>query len=401
MSRGAGAAEAAPGFGIGDRFERIFVIAFSIGGIAFHAVAALGFAEDGAAVSPVWAVAAAVLVLPAPLVTLVVARRGSLGAVRLVLRTHVVLFAALCAALVPAVPPGASPTTTSWLIDAVPVAMTAAAVAFPVRAVPVAVSAICLLLLVVRSATSGSPVVALEEAIDMAMVGTLFAGLAGAVLSAGRSLERATQESVLSAARAAGRAGRRSERIRVGALVHDEILSFLLNVERISQSAELSRSAARVALAHLAELRLTDPTGPTPSRALLTAAEFARAAGVRVADAAPLATLSTRLEAGAVAVPSPVADALIDATVQAARNAVQHARSGEGAPAAVRVSIVVDGRGLSLEVSDDGEGFVIAAVPHDRMGLRTSILARVSQIAGATAQIASEAGTVVRLEWRR
>ncbi|WKK70854.1 hypothetical protein Q0F99_13985 [Rathayibacter oskolensis] len=96
-----------------------------------------------------------------------------------------------------------------------------------------------------------------------------------------------------------------------------------------------------------------------------------------------------------------MADALIDATVQAARNAVQHARTAEGAPAAVRASIVVDDRGLSIEVSDDGGGFVVAAVPHDRMGLTTSILARVAQIAGATAQIAAEAGTVVRLEWRR
>ncbi|NQX16062.1 hypothetical protein [Rathayibacter sp. VKM Ac-2857] len=390
-----------PSYGIGDRFERIFVVAFSIGGIAFHAVAALGYAGTGLTISPLWAVAAAVLVLPAPLVTLVVATRGALGTVRTVLRAHVVLFAVVALALIPAVPAGSGPATTSWLIDAVPVAMTAAAVAFPARVVPFAVAAVCLLLFAVRSATSGSPVVAIEEAVDMAMIGTVFAGLAQAVLGAGRSLERATRESVFAAARAAGRSGRRSERIRVGALVHDEILSFLLNVEQISHSAERSRAAARIALAHLAELRRTDPTGPTPSRAVLTAGEFVRAASVRIAEAAPLAVLSTRIEAGAVAVPSPVADALIDATVQAARNAVQHARSTDGAPAAVRASLAVDDRGLSIEVSDDGGGFVAAAVPQNRMGLTTSILGRVTQIAGATAQIASEAGTVVRLEWHR
>ncbi|WKK70855.1 hypothetical protein Q0F99_13990 [Rathayibacter oskolensis] len=157
MSRGAAAPEDAPSYGIGDRFERIFVVAFSIGGIAFHAVAALGFAEDGGAVSPLWAVAAAVLVLPAPLVTLIVATRGSLGAVRIVLRAHVVLFAVVVLALVPAVPPGSGGAVTSWLIDAVPVAMTAAAVAFPARVVPLAVAAVCLLLFGVRAATSGSP----------------------------------------------------------------------------------------------------------------------------------------------------------------------------------------------------------------------------------------------------
>jgi hypothetical protein len=397
---GAAAAEE-PSFGIGDRFERIFVVAFSIGGIAFHAVAALGYAATALGISPLWAVAASVLVLPAPLVTLLVAMRGSLDAVRTVLRAHVVLFAVLALALIPAVPPGSGPAATSWLIDAVPVAMTAAAVAFPARLVPLAVAGVCLLLFAVRAATSGSPVVAIEEAVDMAMIGTVFAGLAQAVLGAGRSLERATRESVLAAARAAGRAGRRSERIRVGALVHDEILSFLLNVEQISHSAERSRAAARIALAHLAELRRTDPTGPTPSRAMLTAGEFVRAASVRITEAAPLAVLSTRIAAGAVAVPSPVADALIDATVQAARNAVQHARSTDGAPAAVRASLAVDERGLSIEVGDDGGGFVAAAVPQNRMGLTTSILGRVTQIAGATAQIASEAGTVVRLEWRR
>lgn len=401
MSAPAPISPAAAGFGIGARFERVFVLAFCAGGLAFHAFAALEFGDGARGVAPLWIVAAAVLLLPAPLVTLIVALTRPLRDVRRLLRAHVAVFVLATLSLIPAVEPGAGAEASTWLLDAMPVAMTAAAVAIPPRLVPAAIAALCLLLLVVRAVVSESWTTAFEESLDMAMVGTVFAALAQAVLGAGHSLERATRDAVLSAAREAGRQGRRSERIRVGALVHDEILSFLLNVERISRSPDRSRAAARDALAHLAELRRTDPEGPTASRAVLRPEEFVGAARVRIAEAAPLATIEAEVRPGAVAVPSSIADGVIDAAVQAARNAVQHARTLEGAPARIEVSLLLDDRGLGVEVRDDGGGFVLADVPHDRMGLRTSILARVAQLAGASAQVATDSGTVVRLEWRR
>ncbi|NQX28336.1 hypothetical protein HQQ81_13395 [Microbacteriaceae bacterium VKM Ac-2854] len=387
--------------GIGDRFERLFVLAYAVGGVAFHLLAALEFGEEAERISPIWTAVVAVVVLPAPLITLIAALFASLIAVRTILRLHVVLFSIALLTLVPAVDLERGPLTMLWLIDAVPVALTAAGIALRPRSIPVAIATVCILLVLVRFVASGSLVTAAEEGIDMAIVGTLFAGLAQAVLRAGQALDRASQDAVLLSARTAGRLGRRSERIRVGALVHDEILSFLLNVDRISRSAESSREAARVALTHLAELRRTDPTGPTPSRARLTGGEFVRAATERIAAASPLAAIDARVESSAGPVPSAIADAFIDAAVQAARNAVQHARSPTGEPAAIRAAIVVSERGLTIEVGDDGAGFALAAVPVDRMGLSTSILGRVRQLAGATAQIAMESGTVVRLEWRR
>lgn len=401
MIRSAGSRRDAGSDGIGDRFERLFVLAFSAGGVAFHVVAALEFVDDDDRIAPLWTIAVAVLVLPAPLIALVAALFAELRFVRVILRLHILFFGLALVTLVPALYPVHDASATPWLLDAIPVAMTAGAIALRPRAVPAAIAVLCVLLAAVRLFASGSIITAVEEGIDMAMVGTLFAGLAHAVLRSGHSLERATQDAVLLSARAASRLGRRSERIRVGALVHDEILSFLLNVDRISQSSDSSRAAARAALAHLAELRRTDPIGPTPSRARLTAGEFVRAASERIAVVAPVAHIDARVEPGAGPIPSTIADAFIDATVQAARNAAQHARTPTGVPADIRVALVVSERSLSIEVSDDGGGFALASVPADRLGVTTSILGRVSQLAGATAQLAMDSGTTVRLAWRR
>lgn len=387
--------------GIGDRFERLFVLAYAVGGVAFHLLAAIEFVEDAPRVAPIWTIVVAVVVLPAPLVTLIAALFAELTVVRALLRLHVLLFGVALLTLVPALDLDRGPLATVWLLDAVPVALTATGIVLRARAIPVAIAIVCVLLGAVRFTASGSLITAVEEGIDMAIVGTLFAGLAQAVLRAGQSLDRASQGAVLLSARTAGRLGRRSERIRVGALVHDEILSFLLNVDRIGLSADSSREAARVALAHLAELRRTDPTGPTPSRARLTGGEFVRAASERIAAAAPLARIDARVESGAAPVPSAIADAFIDAAVQAARNAVQHARWPTGESADIDAEIVVNAHGLTIEVRDDGAGFALTSVRADRMGLSTSILGRVHQLAGATAQIAVDEGTIVRLQWRR
>lgn len=82
------------------------------------------------------------------------------------------------------------------------------------------------------------------------------------------------------------------------------------------------------------------------------------------------------------------------AATQAIANAVQHA-GGRG------LSILVDGdeRRLRIEVRDTGEGFDLAGVPDDRLGIRGSIIARVAAVGGTADLRSSKAGTTVVLEW--
>jgi signal transduction histidine kinase len=95
--------------------------------------------------------------------------------------------------------------------------------------------------------------------------------------------------------------------------------------------------------------------------------------------------------------PGRIARALVLAATQAIANAAEHARgsglavSVEGSPAPASVEIVV---------RDNGEGFDLDRVPHDRLGIRASIFARVAAV-GGTSSIESDAdGTTVRLRWR-
>lgn len=97
-------------------------------------------------------------------------------------------------------------------------------------------------------------------------------------------------------------------------------------------------------------------------------------------------------------VPAQVADALASAAIQAAVNSVQHAGD---ATVSRRITVAVVGpRRVEVEVRDDGAGFDVDAVPAERLGVRRSILERVT-VAGGDVELISApgAGTRVVLGW--
>jgi signal transduction histidine kinase len=98
--------------------------------------------------------------------------------------------------------------------------------------------------------------------------------------------------------------------------------------------------------------------------------------------------------------PSSVAEVLFSAAMQALVNSVQHAGSG---PSVARWLVVrgLSPQGLEIEVGDTGAGFVPDEVAQERLGLRVSIIERVSQ-AGGEVEIDSSPGdgTVVTVRWR-
>ncbi len=103
------------------------------------------------------------------------------------------------------------------------------------------------------------------------------------------------------------------------------------------------------------------------------------------------------IEPNTPSMPGRIARALVLAATQAISNAAQHA-GGSG------LAVVVDGSadpaGVRITVRDTGAGFDLDRVPHDRLGIRASIFARVAAVGGTSSIDSDPDGTTVRLEWR-
>jgi signal transduction histidine kinase len=95
-------------------------------------------------------------------------------------------------------------------------------------------------------------------------------------------------------------------------------------------------------------------------------------------------------------VPGRVARALVLASLQAVANAVQHANA-QGL--AVQLRGRADPGGVMVRVSDTGGGFDVEHIPEDRLGIRGSILARVTAVGGRTEIESGPHGTTITLEW--
>jgi signal transduction histidine kinase len=58
-----------------------------------------------------------------------------------------------------------------------------------------------------------------------------------------------------------------------------------------------------------------------------------------------------------------------------------------------------DPGGVLVRVRDGGSGFDVSAIPEDRLGIRGSILARVTAVGGRTELESGASGTTVTMVW--
>ena len=182
------------------------------------------------------------------------------------------------------------------------------------------------------------------------------------------------------------------ERSRLDALVHDSVLTTLLvaaNAENEQQRSLAAKSAVD-AIARLKSARSEEAKSTQ-----LTLASFFHALELRISESSPefqvsLARLSD------LPIPSAVAEALTEATLQAVDNSIKHASS------ATERAVRLKGQksGLKIVVSDNGKGFRPSQVPRDRIGIASSIVARVANVGGRVFINSSPgAGTNVVIEW--
>jgi hypothetical protein len=185
------------------------------------------------------------------------------------------------------------------------------------------------------------------------------------------------------------------ERVEVDSIVHDSVLATLLSAAGVhnAKSAELAAEMARNAI-----IRLQDASG---ERNLDDSRVDVSALAARLCAVATGTGVFTTTEScfDGLDIPEHVAEALHSASVQAITNSVQHA--GQAASRNLAVS-ATDLGGCSIEISDTGPGFDIAAVPSARLGLRVSIQDRVNSVGGVATVLTSPGnGTTITLVWPR
>lgn len=214
-----------------------------------------------------------------------------------------------------------------------------------------------------------------------------------AVMDAVRTSDRRRAEVLSLAARAAGRAARIAESMRLDIVVRDEVIAVLRTVNEGRPDLRY-QGKAQCALTKLDGRSATEETPPD-----LTASETVLRLREAINELGDDTLVDVELLDPEVRYPYPLGEALVDAAVEAVTNAVQHA-----GPSASRALIGAFGGDLiRLRIVDDGVGFDPRRVAPDRAGIELGIRERVQSQPGGDAWVESEhgEGTMVSLQWSR
>jgi signal transduction histidine kinase len=287
-----------------------------------------------------------------------------------------------------------------WLYSIMTVATSCAAIAFPVWAASVYTVFLPVLYGVVRVLPGGGGAPLFTTVLEV--VYSIILGGAALVLvtvlrQATSAVDAAQHTALDRYAHAVRQHATEVERVQVDAIVHDSVLTTFLSAAR-AYTPEAQDLAAR--MAHNAIRHLADAAVSTGGEGTLvpinTLAE-------RITAAARGFAVPFELQIGECTghgLPEGAAEALYSATVQAMVNSVQHAgRRERPVYRWVSVAGAADG-GVVIEIGDDGAGFETRHVPSERLGLRVSIIERVTKIGGvATVESELGRGTIVRVRW--
>lgn len=228
------------------------------------------------------------------------------------------------------------------------------------------------------------------------ILGGMLVTLGWVFRSVAANVDETRARAVASYARAAAADAAEEERIAVAALMHDSVLAALIAAERAHTPRErtLAVAMAREALTRLANTEQGSEEGSDePRDAESIADDIERAA----AELGLPVQVHRTIAPHTPPMPGRIARALVLAATQAIANAAQHA-GGSG------LAVSVGGRDeparVEIVVRDTGAGFDLDRVPHDRLGIRASIFARVAAVGGTSSIDSDSAGTTVRLQWQ-
>jgi signal transduction histidine kinase len=239
---------------------------------------------------------------------------------------------------------------------------------------------------------AATPQSAIQDAVYLFLFGGSVIGMINLVRRGARRADAANSIAIESAIEQARVDAVERERQRLDALIHDRVLNTLLIAGKAENAAE-RQSAAKLAEKAIVTLQeaLIEPRS-TPSVTPLGLFRALRKAALQLLPVIEVRTMA----GGSEEIPAEKAQAITQATLQAIDNAARHSR-------ATSFELVMDSPAtgaIEIVVRDNGSGFRIEKLPKDRIGLRTSVIARMEAI-GGYARITSsvDRGTEIKLGW--
>lgn len=382
----------------GKRMERILATVVAIGSMALGAQGLFAAIGGMPADVPIVRVLL-LLVVYVPLLGMLVACVTG-RAVRLMAGIFAAVYPVALAAW-PFIVDSGRPTAGGqpWIFFLINVGVVAAMLAFPVRVQLVWALGVPLIYGYVRLVEGEfSSAFWTSTAFDVSftlILGIVIIALGWVFRSVAAGVDEARGQAVSLYTGAAAAAAAEEERVAMAALMHDSVLAALIAAERADtdRARDLAVAMAREALTRLAntEATVAQEGSDAPVSITQVVTELRRALSEIGADA------MVEERGSSATIPGRAARALVLAARQAIGNAVTHA-GGRG------LHLIATGRddeGISVAISDTGEGFDFAEIGEDRLGIRASIIARMAGVAG-TATIDSDAeGTTVLLGWER
>lgn len=382
-----------------DRIMRRLGISIGIAGVIVGCLELPEIAEQGRYAPAWWTVLSVLLAFGwYPVVSVVAALAGP-RAIRFASGCAAVSFLVALALVPLALSLDSVDAGTLWLYRVTALAVTAAVLAFPTRVTV----AYLLVMAMGASLASVYTVSSLtlhnvgENFLRCAGLGALFVWCGVAATGAAARVDR---ESAIASRRAAAQAAalaRDRERSRFAALIHDAVLSTLLEASRTgTESAVLQRQAERTIE------QLDECHGEQRDPDLLDARSAVLFLRMAVQEINPSVRFATRTWPGFDDLRMPVhsASTIAAALSEALRNSLRHA-SVPGREVRRSVTATVSAGSIRIVFADDGAGFDLAAVSADRLGISMSILGRMRQLAGGSAFVESQKGegTTVTLVW--
>ncbi|KZM74879.1 sensor histidine kinase [Nocardia terpenica] len=286
-----------------------------------------------------------------------------------------------------------------WLYRMLPLGLVAAALAWPVAVsigyLTVGSAAVALTdVFLVEPITSTAALNSFARSFGLS---ALFLWCVTCALGAAARVDRESAIASRRAASAAAAAARDHERGRFAALIHDAVLSTLLDAARGHERSDVLRRQAEHTLEQLDEIRV-DVREPDVLDAR-AAVIFLRSA---VHDINPGIRFATRTWPGFddLRMPVQAAGTLAAALGEAVRNSLRHAAVPGRAVHRI-VTCTISAGSIRIVFADDGAGFDVRQVSADRLGISVSILGRMRQLAGGAGFVESQPGegTMVTLVW--
>jgi signal transduction histidine kinase len=241
---------------------------------------------------------------------------------------------------------------------------------------------------------SGDPALALQDAVYVFLLGGAVASLIRLTRDGARRADGANSAAIASAIGQAQIDAVEAERQRIDALVHDQVLNTLLLAAN-SKSVQEQQAVATMAADAIASLESAVSDQELSFKVTtLGLYRSLRKAAFRVSREIEVEILSAGLEE----IPPEIARTITQAALQAMDNATRHSNAD-------RIQLRLGSsafKGLMVQVRDNGKGFIPERLPKDRLGITTSIKARMELI-GGKAQVSSTPGqgTTVILSWAK